>query len=54
MLTLRQDGWQKVLEGITTPMEVMNVTSREEKRRSGKTPNERATTPPVCRKLFAE
>ena len=30
MRTLRQDGWQKVLEGTTTPSEVMNVTVREE------------------------
>jgi type II secretory ATPase GspE/PulE/Tfp pilus assembly ATPase PilB-like protein len=30
MRTLRQDGWQKVLEGVTTPQEVMQVTSAEE------------------------
>lgn len=30
MLTLRQDGWQRVLAGITTPEEVMKVTSSEE------------------------
>ena len=30
MQTLRQDGWKKVLEGVTTPTEVMNVTAREE------------------------
>lgn len=29
MITLRQDGWRKVLEGLTTPEEVMNVTSAE-------------------------
>jgi len=28
--TLRQDGWEKVLKGITTPAEVMRVTQREE------------------------
>jgi len=32
MRTLRQDGWQKVLLGITTPEEVMKVTSAEEER----------------------
>lgn len=26
MLTLRQDGWQKVMEGITTPQEVLYAT----------------------------
>lgn len=26
MKTLRQDGWHKVLDGITTPEEIMNVT----------------------------
>ncbi|MFH1753582.1 MAG: ATPase, T2SS/T4P/T4SS family [Candidatus Omnitrophota bacterium] len=30
MRTLRQDGWQKVIDGITTPEEVMQVTSAEE------------------------
>ena len=30
MITLRQDGWKKVIDGVTTPMEVMNVTSKEE------------------------
>ncbi len=30
MLTLRQDGWKKVIEGITTTTEVLNVTSKEE------------------------
>ncbi|HOD12951.1 MAG TPA: ATPase, T2SS/T4P/T4SS family [Candidatus Omnitrophota bacterium] len=30
MRTLRQDGWRRVLQGITTPEEVMNVTSREQ------------------------
>jgi type II secretion system protein E len=35
MRTLRQDGWQKVLNGITTPEEVMKVTSAEEKLEAG-------------------
>jgi type IV pilus assembly protein PilB len=26
MRTLRQDGWQKVLQGLTTPEEVLRVT----------------------------
>ncbi len=30
MQTLRQNGWRKVISGVTTPSEVMNVTSREE------------------------
>ncbi|MFA6216160.1 MAG: ATPase, T2SS/T4P/T4SS family [Candidatus Omnitrophota bacterium] len=30
MRTLRQDGWQKTIQGLTTPEEVMNVTSAEE------------------------
>ncbi len=30
MMTLRQDGWRKVLSGVTTPLEVMNVTTKEE------------------------
>jgi hypothetical protein len=30
MRTLRQDGWQKVISGLTTPEEVMKVTSQEE------------------------
>ena len=29
MITLRQDGWKKVVEGITTPEEVMNVTIKD-------------------------
>ncbi len=31
MTTLRQDGWRKVVAGVTTPMEVMNVTARDER-----------------------
>jgi c-di-GMP-binding flagellar brake protein YcgR len=30
MRTLRQDGWHKVINGISTPEEVMKVTSAEE------------------------
>lgn len=30
MRSLRQDGWQKVIAGLTTPEEVMKVTSAEE------------------------
>jgi len=30
MHTLRQDGWEKVLKGITTPEEVIRVTQEEE------------------------
>ncbi|MDD5729611.1 MAG: ATPase, T2SS/T4P/T4SS family [Candidatus Omnitrophica bacterium] len=30
MRTLRQDGWQKVILGVTTPEEVVKVTSAEE------------------------
>lgn len=35
MRTLRQDGWQKVLLGLTTPEEVMKVTSSEESEEIG-------------------
>jgi len=35
MITLRQDGWRKVMEGLTTPEEVMNVTVREEELQEG-------------------
>ena len=30
MRTLRQDGWRRVLQGITTPAEVIHTTSREQ------------------------
>lgn len=30
MITLRQNGWSAVLQGLTTPAEVMNVTVRDE------------------------
>ncbi len=30
MVTLRQAGWNKVMEGLTTPAEVMNVTVKED------------------------
>jgi len=30
MRTLRQDGWRRVLQGVTTPAEVINTTSREQ------------------------
>ena len=30
MQTLRQDGWRKVILGVTTPEEVMNVTASED------------------------
>ena len=30
MVTLRQDGWRKVFEGLTTPTEVMNQTTKDE------------------------
>ncbi len=31
MTTLRQDGWKKVLKGVTTPKEVIKATSADEK-----------------------
>jgi type II secretory ATPase GspE/PulE/Tfp pilus assembly ATPase PilB-like protein len=43
MRTLRQDGWQKVISGLSTPEEVMKVTSVEEvgySRESGISPAE--------------
>lgn len=30
MRTLRQDGWEKILQGVTTPSEVIRVTQQEE------------------------
>jgi hypothetical protein len=30
MRTLRQDGWKNVINGVTTPAEVMNVTLKED------------------------
>jgi len=30
MRTLRQDGWEKVVMGITTPAEVVRVTQQED------------------------
>ena len=30
MRTLRQDGWEKIARGITTPTEVLRVTQEEE------------------------
>lgn len=30
MITLRQDGWRKVIEGITTPEEIMKLTELED------------------------
>ncbi|MDD5436237.1 MAG: ATPase, T2SS/T4P/T4SS family, partial [Candidatus Omnitrophica bacterium] len=30
MRTLRQDGWEKIMRGITTPSEVIRVTQQEE------------------------
>ena len=30
MLTLRQDGWRKIVDGVTTPTEVMNITVKDE------------------------
>jgi type II secretory ATPase GspE/PulE/Tfp pilus assembly ATPase PilB-like protein len=43
MLTLRQDGWQRVISGVTTPEEVMKVTSSEEDTETG---NESAVSTP--------
>ncbi len=37
MRTLAQDGWDKVIQGVTTPEEVMRVTSSEENKISEKT-----------------
>ena len=30
METLRMDGWKKILDGITTPMEIMNVSAKDD------------------------
>jgi hypothetical protein len=34
MYTLRQDGWRKVIDGITTPEEVMKLTEAEEEEKT--------------------
>jgi type II secretory ATPase GspE/PulE/Tfp pilus assembly ATPase PilB-like protein len=44
MRTLRQDGWQKTISGLTTPEEVMKVTSIED---YAETEKPRELTPPV-------
>jgi len=38
MRTLRQDGWQKVLSGLTTPEEVMKATSTDTSDQAAKKP----------------
>jgi type II secretory ATPase GspE/PulE/Tfp pilus assembly ATPase PilB-like protein len=38
MNTLRQDGWRKVVEGITTPGEVMKVTETEDDKQAVSAP----------------
>ncbi|MFA5099653.1 MAG: ATPase, T2SS/T4P/T4SS family [Candidatus Omnitrophota bacterium] len=48
MRTLRQDGWQKVLAGISTPEEVMKVTGGEEKMESS-APEEISEEPQVVK-----
>jgi hypothetical protein len=48
MLTLRQDGWRKVVAGLTTPEEVMNVTYEDKEVLSQPTVTE--TTGPALRK----
>ncbi|MBU2257608.1 MAG: Flp pilus assembly complex ATPase component TadA [Candidatus Omnitrophica bacterium] len=45
MRTLRQDGWQKVIKGLTTPEEVMRVTSIEEIREK---PREEIISPGIA------
>ncbi|MFA5088361.1 MAG: ATPase, T2SS/T4P/T4SS family [Candidatus Omnitrophota bacterium] len=39
MRTLRQEGWLKVLEGVTTPEEVMDVTVSDEPREDSSAPS---------------
>lgn len=36
MVTLRQDGWQKVIAGLTTPEEIMKVTQPEKEGETGR------------------
>lgn len=46
MMTLRQDGWRKVLSGITTAAEVIDVTARDERPDEGRAARNAKETPP--------
>ncbi|MDD5583897.1 MAG: ATPase, T2SS/T4P/T4SS family [Candidatus Omnitrophica bacterium] len=46
MRTLRQDGWQKVIAGVTSPEEVMKVTTLEEEKK-----REDETSPSAIEKM---
>ncbi|OGX21858.1 MAG: hypothetical protein A3K54_01315 [Omnitrophica WOR_2 bacterium RBG_13_44_8] len=52
MQTLRQDGWQKTLAGLTTPEEVMKVTSMEEGLDSIPVKQEAATSSEADRRVY--
>jgi type II secretory ATPase GspE/PulE/Tfp pilus assembly ATPase PilB-like protein len=47
MRTLRQDGWRKVIEGVTTPEEIIKLTELEDEKPDGPAPVvvERAVVP---------
>ncbi len=57
MITLRQNGWKKVLEGLTTPAEVVNVTSpdnwppKRENKESVAVQPQPSSPPPAARSL---
>ena len=53
MRTLRQDGWQKVVDGVTAPSEVVNTTMKDEEifaAEKGKSTVEAGTQKPVDKK----
>ena len=45
MITLRQNGWQKVLAGLTTPAEVLNVSVKDDPPAAGAAPREALDAP---------
>ncbi len=52
MRTLRQDGWRKVIDGLTTPEEVLNLTQKDDEENrsydiSGPEGTDAISTPPV-------
>jgi len=48
MITLRQDGWKKVVSGLTTPEEVMNVTVPDQRKHSDPARRSVSAEPPAA------
>ncbi len=53
MLTLRQAGWQKVLAGMTTPSEVLNITEKDERPVIAAAPQGGGATAPASAKIVS-